>query len=503
MSNFTNTSDTMGGEQAVLDALIAHNLAEFKDDTIKILGHYAFYKNSALTSVELPSVTTVGQYAFQDCTALTTAIFAGLKTLGLDMFKGCTSLTNLSFPALTATDQFAFQNCVGLQSIEFPSAVTDFANALFAGCTSLKTVTAPGLTRLNASCFERCTSLEINSFPDVTYVGSYVFRDVPVDVVSLPACTSIGMYLAYGTGPTGFDFTEKLTISTNAFNGSGNMVHLVLRSNELCPLSDVNAFTGTPISIGCGYIYVPADLVDTYKAATNWSTYADQIVSLSEYPKTSTGSITDTWEQIFEAEQNGTYSSKYSIGDTKIVNIDGTNVLMQIVAMDTDILTNDTTKTAPITWISVGFIENRAMNSTNTTAGGWVGSEMRTYMRETLFPKIEQKVRSNIKIVNKTYKSVTPTNGVLTVADTVWIPSSREIFGDTSYEDSGPVYSSFFNTNSSRIKRDGNYGLNLSNNWWLRSSNSSLSFGSVNTSGNQSNGTSTTNTYGLVLGFCT
>ena len=126
---------------------------------------------------------------------------------------------------------------------------------------------------------------------------------------------------------------------------------------------------------------------------------------------------------------------------------------MQSVAMDTDVLTSDTTKTAPITWLSVGIIEKRAMNSTNTTAGGWVDSEMRTYMRETLFPKIEQTVRSNIKEVNKTYKSVTPTNGVLTVADTVWIPSSREIFGGTSYEDSGPIYSSVFDSAANRIKK--------------------------------------------------
>lgn len=275
MSDFTNTSDIMGGDQAVLDALIAHNLAEFKDDTIITLGQRAFYKNNVLATVELPSVTTVDQYAFEDCTALATAIFAELKTMGQYMFKGCTSLTSPSFPALTATGQFGFQNCTGLQSVTFPSTVASLAGYLFQGCTSLKTVTAPGLTMLEQYCFSGCTSLEMNSFPSVTYVGHYVFRDVPVDVVSLPACTSIGMYLAYGAGPTGFDFTEKLTIPENAFNASGNMVHLVLRSEELCPLSNVNAFTGTPISIGCGYIYVPADLVDTYKATTNWNIYAD------------------------------------------------------------------------------------------------------------------------------------------------------------------------------------------------------------------------------------
>lgn len=40
----------------------------------------------------------------------------------------------------------------------------------------------------------------------------------------------------------------------------------------------------TPMKSGTGYIYVPAALVDSYKAATNWSTYADQIRAIEDYP---------------------------------------------------------------------------------------------------------------------------------------------------------------------------------------------------------------------------
>ena len=41
---------------------------------------------------------------------------------------------------------------------------------------------------------------------------------------------------------------------------------------------------GTPIANGNGYIYVPDADVETYKTATNWSTYANQIKGLSELP---------------------------------------------------------------------------------------------------------------------------------------------------------------------------------------------------------------------------
>jgi hypothetical protein len=46
----------------------------------------------------------------------------------------------------------------------------------------------------------------------------------------------------------------------------------------------------TRIEKGTGYIYVPADLVDSYKAATNWSTFAAQFRALEDY--TVDGTIT-------------------------------------------------------------------------------------------------------------------------------------------------------------------------------------------------------------------
>ena len=43
-----------------------------------------------------------------------------------------------------------------------------------------------------------------------------------------------------------------------------------------------NDLKGTTIEKATGYVYVPDDMVDTYKSATNWSTYASQIKGMSE-----------------------------------------------------------------------------------------------------------------------------------------------------------------------------------------------------------------------------
>ena len=70
----------------------------------------------------------------------------------------------------------------------------------------------------------------------------------------------------------------------------------MLAGGDLCSLDSTNAFTGTPIASGTGYIYVPAVLIDSYKAATNWSTYAAQFRALEDYTVdgTTTGELDET-----------------------------------------------------------------------------------------------------------------------------------------------------------------------------------------------------------------
>ena len=62
-------------------------------------------------------------------------------------------------------------------------------------------------------------------------------------------------------------------------------------------LSSTNAFSGTPIALGTtGYIYVPRDLIASYEAATNWSTFAGRYRALEDYTVdgTITGAFDDT-----------------------------------------------------------------------------------------------------------------------------------------------------------------------------------------------------------------
>jgi hypothetical protein len=80
---------------------------------------------------------------------------------------------------------------------------------------------------------------------------------------------------------------------------------LILRNeNDIVTLSSSKVFdTSDGIGAGTGYIYVPTALIEEYKSATNWSTYATQFRALEDYTVdgTFTGELDET--KIAEAAE--------------------------------------------------------------------------------------------------------------------------------------------------------------------------------------------------------
>lgn len=224
--------------------------------------------------------------------------------------------------------------------------------------------------------------------------------------------------------------------------------------------------------------------------------------------------ITDTWEQIIAAVNNGTYKNRYQVGDTKKISLGSEGaVAMQIVAFDTDDLADGNGK-APITFISKQILKtDHRMNPSRSgssgaydegtgTIGGWEKCEMRSYLKETIKPLIPSTVSSAIKEVTKYSRIYNPAgNAVDNVASTedVWIPSRKEMNFDTSYESNCPVYDSAFPDNASRIKMK--TGATSAAWWWLRSAYNGSNFGSVYSDGSN-RGSYADDSGGVVLGFC-
>lgn len=354
------------------------------------------------------------------------------------------------------------------------------------------------------ACLDALVANTLTSFEDddVTNVGTDCLRyHTALTDVTLSKCESVGSYgLADCTNLEVVDMLGTGTISANAFNGDTKLAHLLLRGASKTALNSNNAFTGTPVTMGDGAVYVPQSLVATYKEDAYWASYL--ISPLSEYPKSGLPeTVSDSWSDIIAASANGTYDSKYAIGDVKSMSIDGATYYFVLAAKDADVLASDGTTTVPMTWLMFkrlyGTFHN--MNTSTTTSGGWEASEIRTWFSGTVLPLMPSEVQAAIKEVRKysdTYESAIVHDQV--TADKLWIPSAREVFGGTTYEQTGPIYSGVFGSSSARQK----YSQSGSNvGWWLRSVVSTQNFRYVNSSGSIANG-GASGASGVSFGFC-
>ncbi len=108
--------------------------------------------------------------------------------------------------------------------------------------------------------------------------------------------SEVGQYAFYGcTALTMVDVPNVTSIAANSFEGCSALTALILRSATVCTMANTNALTNSAIASGTGYIYVPRNLVDSYKSQTNFSTYAEQIRAIEDYTKDGTVDGSFNW----------------------------------------------------------------------------------------------------------------------------------------------------------------------------------------------------------------
>lgn len=143
------------------------------------------------------------------------------------------------------------------------------------------------VTSLRTRACQGATNLVTVNLPKVTSLGSYAFYGCSKLVTAkLPILSSVSTQAFYScTKLQHADCGNLGSLTAQTFNACSALTELILRkTGSICTLSNANAISSTPIGKGTGYVYVPAELVDTYKAATNWSTFANQFRAIEDYP---------------------------------------------------------------------------------------------------------------------------------------------------------------------------------------------------------------------------
>lgn len=171
------------------------------------------------------------------------------------MFDSCSNLISLDLSSWTLEScnrlGYMFYNSTKLKSINMSGWDTSkvvYMNYMFYNCKALTSVDIshfkPNSLNNVYAMFQNCTEL------------------TEVDISSI--CTT------------------KINNSPLVFSGCSKLTKVIIDSPNVFPMTNVNFFTGTPIEAGTGYVYVPDNLVNTYKTKTNWTTYASQIKGMSE-----------------------------------------------------------------------------------------------------------------------------------------------------------------------------------------------------------------------------
>lgn len=497
MAYFINTIDALG-DDAVIDGIIQKTIPEYKDDTITKTGMYAFYKCTALETVELLNADYLANFSFYGCTALKTVNIPKTTTLGDSVFQSCETLESVIAPALVTLNSSVFRDCKALKSVKFPALEAINGSSVFASCKALERVDFPRLKSMyGGTVLHNCTALTAlilrNTAAMATLTGAMTLSSTTYIYVPSALIDQYKAATNWSALANQFRKLEEWTVDGTVTGELATNRHMVRFFNSDGTLLGYKIVTtgsnatwdgDTPVDpSGNGYPFdgwtpAPTDVradMDCYPVFESPAEIAE---------------IADDWDTILASVTDGTYSSKYKIGNYKPLDIGTEGVInMQIAAFDTDDLADGSGK-APITWIAKELlatshrmnpdVKGSFGNYTNGTGGvgGWEKCEMRTYLKNAIKPLIPETVRNAIKEVTKTQEAYTTNGGSYNqiTTDDVWIPSYEELVGsDSTY------YGLYNDNNDNRIKHK--VSDTSATIWFLRTTNSSTHFYGVAASG--------------------
>lgn len=260
MANYLENNSSLVAEEMSINEIVDEVLA-----LIDKKGDYNVVQNMLANGNSELVITDASESSANELDSFITREISGVYTndritkVGGSAFSSCSRIVEINLPKVTYVGNDAFSHCIKLKNISLPLCTTTGSNA-FSYC-AFESISLPSCQSLGGGSLRGCRQLTSVNLPLVTTIKGSTFYGTPIQVLDLPALTSIQAY--------GFGYID-------------NLHTLILRNSNICVLENTNAFVGTKIADGTGYIYVPDNLVDSYKTATNWVTFANQIKPISE-----------------------------------------------------------------------------------------------------------------------------------------------------------------------------------------------------------------------------
>lgn len=239
----------------------------------------------AIRSIKMGTNCYLGDRCLSNCQAMTSFLISHDTTsTGYSVFYYNYSLKCLVFPrGITTLQGYITYDAKGMEHISFPPTLTTIGSYFCINQFKLESITIPySVTTINERMLQGCSQLREVRFPDGISTLSYMLVSCKdVQQVKLPTnLTTLGnrcFFECYSIQSLTIP-ASVTTIGTEVFYDCYGMHEYHFLSTVPPTLSNTNAFTNMPT--GC-VIYVPYSsdhsILDAYKAAQNWSSYASRI----------------------------------------------------------------------------------------------------------------------------------------------------------------------------------------------------------------------------------
>ena len=134
-----------------------------------------------------------------------------------------------------------------------------------------------------------------------------------------------------------------------------------------------------------------------------------------------------TWEQIATLSDSNEFLNYYEVGATKTFEYEGDVYSAEVIGVNTY-------NNGELTFLTKELLPTKyAMNSTNTNAGGWPSSELRTTLNSTIYNGLPEDLKNAITPKTLNYET---SNGninnitMVSATDNLWLPTQYELIGN-------------------------------------------------------------------------
>ncbi len=307
------------------------------DDSVTMIGEYAFY-GAGITTLDIPNtITAIGKRAFYECSSLTDITIPNSVTIIANAtFFGCSNLTEITIPnSVTTVGDQAFSHCTSLNRVTLPNSITSIGSSAFESCFALKKVNYTGTIEswcdisfstnplsngsdfyLNDvkvtditiphgklsvdTWFRGCSSIEsVTILSSASSINSYAFEKCSnLTEITIPnSVTKIGTYAFGGCSSLAeINIPDNVTtIGRYAFQSCSSLTEITIGNSVITigesafsyciGLTKITCEAVMPPAIGGDYtftgvdktipLYVPAESVESYKIADYWKEFTN------------------------------------------------------------------------------------------------------------------------------------------------------------------------------------------------------------------------------------